>query len=383
MSCFSGFRGISLGVAVSDCKSWCPAASVACGCSAAGLIVWDMGEKAAESDVPTVSVVIPCRDEVLSIEGCIDSLIADSYPKDRLEILVVDGMSMDGTREIVEAYARGHAFIRLLDNPEKITPVALNIGITNAKGELIVLLGAHAACTNEYISKCVKAIGEYAADSVGGILRTLPANDTTMAQAIAIGLSHPFGVGNAYFRIGSSEARRVDTVPFGCYRKEVFDRIGLFDERLVRNQDIEFNTRLRKAGGKIYMTPTIRSYYYARSSLGGLWRQSFQNGRWNIYTTALTGMSLALRHFVPLGFVAGLFGSGLLAISLPTFRWVFGTTSAVYLVAAIIASLRSPRSKHAGSRAFLPLVFLVLHLSYGLGSLWGMLTAAKVLRHGH
>jgi len=343
----------------------------------------EMHGRAGTADFPLVSIIIPCRNEENFIAMCLDSIMANAYPKDRLEILIVDGMSKDRTRAIVEGYARRHACMRLLDNPKQIAPAALNAGIKNAKGEIVMRMDAHATYDREYISRCVRALDVCGADNVGGIWRTLPANDTPLAWAIAIGLSHPFGVGNAYFRIGSSEPRWVDTVPFGCYRKEVFDRIGMFDERLVRNQDIEFNARLRKAGGKIYMTPTIRSNYYSRSSLGGLWRQSFQNGRWNIYTTALTGMSLALRHYVPLGFVAGLFGSGLLAISLPTFRWVFGTTSAVYLVAAIVASLRSPRSKHAGSRAFLPLVFLVLHLSYGLGSLWGMLTAAKVLRHGH
>jgi glycosyltransferase involved in cell wall biosynthesis len=317
---------------------------------------------------------------VLSIEGCIDSLIADSYPKDRLEILVVDGMSMDGTREIVEAYARGHAFIRLLDNPEKITPVALNIGITNAKGELIVLLGAHAACTNEYISKCVKAIGEYAADSVGGILRTLPANDTTMAQAIAIGLSHPFGVGNAYFRIGSSEARWVDTVPFGCYRKEVFDRIGLFDEELVRNQDDEFNLRLMKRGGRILLVPEIVSYYYARESLLKLWRMYYQYGYFKPLVARKVGGILTVRQVIPGIFVLSLLVLGMLAPWYLSAGRLLGAIGLAYTVADVGCSIVVAVRRRLASALGLALVFPVLHLSYGLGFLMGTIDFLIFLR---
>lgn len=335
------------------------------------------------SDLPKVSIVIPCRNEEKFIGKCLDCIVANDYPKDHLEVLVVDGMSEDGTREIVQDYAKRQPFVRLLNNPKKVTPAALNIGLSNAKGQVIMRMDAHTLYPTNYISGLIYWLTKSNADNVGGVCVTLPSNDTPMANAIAIALSHPFGVGNAYFRVGMLEPRWVDTVPFGCYRREVFDRIGLFDERLIRNQDIEFNARLQKAGGKIFMTPEIQSYYYCRAGLGGLWQQNFQNGQWNIYTVALAGWSLSWRHFVPLGFVTGLVGSGLLTLEFPTFGWLFGAIIVVYLVSAVAASLGSSKGRHANARALLPLVFLVLHLSYGLGSLWGIATLTRVWRCGY
>lgn len=333
-------------------------------------------------DLSKVSIVIPCRNEARFIGQCLESIIVNYYPRNRLEVLVVDGMSEDGTREIVRDCAKWQPCIRLLDNPKKVTPAALNIGIAHATGDIIMRMDAHSTYPPHYISGLVEWLDKLEADNVGGIWTTVPAAHTRMAEAIALALSHPFGVGNAYFRIGVKEPRLVDTVPFGCYRKEVFDRIGCFDERLVRNQDIEFNARLRRAGGRVYLVPDIRSSYHCRSDLRQLWIQNFQNGRWNIYTLALTGWSLSWRHFLPLGFVVGLIGSGGLAFQFPAFAWLFVTTIVAYLLCAASASLGNSRGRRASSRVFLPLVFLVLHLSYGAGSLWGIMTLPRVLRHG-
>ena len=329
-----------------------------------------------------MSVLIPCQNEANSIEACIKSLIADDYPKDRLEILVVDGNSSDGTQQVVKQLAREYPFVRLLDNSGRITAMGLNIGIEAATGDVIIIASAHARYGERYVSRSVAALRASGADCVGGTMTAVPSASGMAAEGIALALSHRFGVGNARFRI-SSQPGYVDTVAYGAYRREAFKRIGLFDERLVRNQDIEFNSRLQKAGGKIYMAPEILSYYHCRAGLGGLWKQSFQNGQWNIYTVALTGWSLSWRHFVPLGFVTGLFGSGLLSLRLPTFGWLFGGIATSYIVSAVIAALRTSGGRHAGSRALLPLVFLVLHLSYGLGSLWGIMTLPNVLHHGH
>lgn len=325
--------------------------------------------------------MIPCRNEASSIEGCIKSLIVDDYPRDRLELLVVDGKSSDGTREILEDLAKQYSVIRLLENPGGITASGLNIGIQAAAGDVIVIASAHARYGQGYVSGSVAALRASGADCVGGAMMTVPSAPGPIAEGIALALSHPFGVGNARFRI-SSQPGFVDTVAYGAYRREVFRRIGLFDERLVRNQDIEFNSRLKRVGGKIYLTPEISSHYYCRADLGGLWRQSFQNGRWNIYTIALTGWSVSWRHVVPLGFVTGLFGTGLLAMRCPIFGWVFGGIATSYLMSALMATLRTPGRKQAGSRVLLPLIFLVLHLSYGLGSLWGILTIYRLNRYG-
>lgn len=330
-------------------------------------------EVAPQPALPKVTVVIPCRDEVGSISACLQSLISDSYPKRRLEVLVVDGMSEDGTREIVQAYAREHAFIRLLDNPKRITPAALNIGITRATGGIIAVLGAHAMYGRDYISKCVQASSETEADCVGGVLVTVPANATPMAQAIAIGLAHPFGVGNAYFRIGVCEPCWVDTVPFGCYRKEVFDRVGMFDEELVRNQDDEFNLRLTRRGGRILLVPGIVSSYLARESLEKLWRMYFQYGYFKPLVARKVGGVLTLRQVIPAVFVLGLLVSGALAPWTAYGGWALCAIVFAYVVADLGSSICVGFQRGVRCTLAVSAVFPVLHLSYGLGFLKGAL----------
>ncbi len=200
--------------------------------------------------VPFVSVIIPCRNEEDAIGPCLDSILQNDYPKDRLQVLVVDGMSSDDTRSALKPYLEQYSFIRLLDNPRRQTPAALNIGIAAAKGDVIMRMDAHYQYPTHYVSRLVHWLQESEADNVGGILQMEPANDSAMARAIAAAVTHPFGIGNAYYRLGVSKPRAVDTVPFGCYRSEVFERIGKFDEELLRNQDLEFNLRLRKRGGR-------------------------------------------------------------------------------------------------------------------------------------
>lgn len=333
----------------------------------------EMCEKVVENTLPMVSVIIPCRNEEKFIGVCLDSILANDYPKDRLEILVVNGMSEDGTKEIVEACAREYPFIRLLDNPKKITPVALNIGVANAQGQLIVLMGAHTTCSKDYITRCVKVIGEHEAECVGGALITLPANHRTIAQAIAIGLAHPFGVGNAYFRTGVSGPTWVDTVAFGCYRREVFDRIGMFDEELVRNQDDEFNLRLIRRGGRILLVPDIVSYYYARESLRKLWRMYFQYGYFKPLVARKVGGVLTLRQVIPAVFVLGLLVSGALAPWTAYSGRALRAIVFAYVMADLGSSICVGFQRGVRCALAIPVVFPALHLSYGLGFLKGVL----------
>src|SRR6266480_5849379 len=188
---------------------------------------------------PLVSVVVPCRNEERYIAACLDSILASDYPRDRLEVLVVDGLSDDRTREILGRYTARHPSIRRLDNPQRITPTALNVGIRAAEGDVVMRMDAHVLYPSTYVSQLVAALEETGADCVGGVIETLPADESATARAIALGLSHPLGVGNSYFRIGSRERRWADAVSFGCYRRDVFNRIGLFDEELLRDQDDE------------------------------------------------------------------------------------------------------------------------------------------------
>jgi GT2 family glycosyltransferase len=287
-------------------------------------------------------------------------------------VLVVDGMSEDRTREIIKKYSEKYPFIKLLDNQKRIVPTALNIGINNAQGEIIIRMDAHNIYEKDYISKCSKYLQEYNADNVGGIWITLPAKDTLFAQSIALALSHFFGVGNAYFRLGSNKPKYVDTVPFGCYRKEVFSKLGLFDEDLVRNQDDEFNSRLIKNGGKILLVPEIVSYYYARDSLLKLWKMYYQYGYFKPLVALKIGGILTLRQLMPVILAGSLIATGVLSLILKSFLWVFLLIIFLYSIANITFSASIAVKRGVKYLFILPVVFTVLHFSYGLGYLMGI-----------
>jgi glycosyltransferase involved in cell wall biosynthesis len=318
---------------------------------------------------PRVTSVIPCRNEVRYIGPCLESLIRCDYPKDRLEVLVCDGMSDDGTREIVAGYSARHGFIRLVDNPERITPCAMNAGIRESVGDVIMPMGAHAVYSPSYISQLVAALDETGADNVGGVLVTLPANGRTIPRALAVGLSHPFGVGNSYFRIGAAERREVDTVPFGCYRRAVFERIGVFDPELVRNQDDELNARLLKRGGRIVLIPEVVSYYYARGSLSQVARMFYQYGFFKPLAAWKVGQIMTVRQLVPTIFVSALAVTGVLAPWLAPPRLALGAIVGAYAIAAVTGAALTLRKQGVRCAAALLIVFPVLHVSYGLGSI--------------
>ena len=332
-----------------------------------------------KENLPFISVIVPCRNEEKFIGGCLDSITGNDYPKDRLEVLVVEGMSEDGTLEIIKSYAQQYPFIKLLDNPEKVTPVGLNRGIRNARGSVIIWMSSHNFYEKDYIIRSIENLHKYSADNVGGIMKTLPREDTLLGRAIVASLSHRFGVWNSYFRIHTSEPRWVDTVFGGCYRKEVFDRVGLFNENLVRGQDMEFNLRLKRAGGKTLLIPDIVSYYYARSDIKSFWEHNFTNGLWAVLPFSHSEiMPVSWRHLVPLIFVTSLIGAAILGIFLTPFKWIFIAIVVSYLVANLAASLQIAwREQDLRYLVIMPFVFGTLHIGYGLGSLWGVL---KLLR---
>lgn len=332
-----------------------------------------------KNNLPFVSVIIPCRNEEKFIGQCLDSIIAQDYPKDQLKVLVVDGMSEDRTRGIVKEYVKRHQFIKILDNSKKITPVALNIGIKQAKGEIVMRMDAHTNYEKDYISKCIKNLKEYKADNVGGIWKIVPRDNTNVGKAIAHSLSHPFGIGNAYYRFASNEARWVDTVPFFCYKKEIFNKIGLFNENLARGQDMEFNLRLKKAGYKTLLVPEIVSYYHARSDLRSFCKHNFSNGLWAILPFKFTNhMPVSWRHLVPLAFVSSLIVSAMLGLLIKPFFWLFLVILGIYGLGNLAASLQIAWQERDIRYIFaMPLVFGMLHIGYGLGSLWGAIKLVK------
>ncbi len=320
-----------------------------------------------------VSVIIPCRNEEQYIEGCLKSILQNDFNQNDLEILVVDGMSEDRTREIVSNYSKKNSCIRMLDNPEKITPVALNVGISQAIGEIIIRLDAHAEYPNQYISKLIYYLDKLMADNVGGVWVTLPSNDTGKAKAIVAALTTPFGVGNTHYRLNIKRIKKVDTVPYGCFRRSLFERIGMFDERLVRNQDDEFNARIRKYGGKIFLIPEIRIKYYARSTIKSLWKMFYQYGFYKPMVNRLIGVPITARQFIPFFFV--LFCLFFIPLSL-IISWLFPVSLVIlfsYIGLNIITSIWITfQNKDYNLLAWLPFVFLVVHFSYGLGYFAGL-----------
>lgn len=318
---------------------------------------------------PFVTVLVPCRNEAPYIAGCLDSILRSEYPADRFEVLVVDGRSEDGTRVIVEDYAARHRAVQLLDNPRRITPVALNIGIRAARGSIVVRMDAHVDYPPEYLPRLVAALEASGADNVGGVLVTRPANERPMPRAIAVALSHPFGVGNSYFRIGVSAPRWVDTVPFFCCRRSLFDRIGMFDEELVRHQDGEFNARLIRDGGRILLLSEVRSYYYARGSLRHMSRMYFQYGYFKPLVARKLGRIMTARQIVPPLFVVTLLGTALLGIWLPAAALLSATIAGVYAAVVLGCSALAARRHGIKSALALAVVFPVLHVSYGFGFL--------------
>lgn len=331
-----------------------------------------------QADVPMVSVIAPCRNEAAFVAAAIQTILDNDYPADSLELLVVDGMSTDGTREIVAGIAERDNRVRLLDNPHKFVSSAMNIGIKKSRGEYIIRIDCHSSFAPDYVPKCVEVLQRTGADDVGGYMTTLPGADTAVAKAIANATSSKFGVGNSAFRLSGPE-QEVDTVPFGTYRREIFDKIGLYDERLLRNQDIELNWRIRKAGGRIIISPEIKLSYYNRDTYRGLAQQSFNNGFWNPYTIWLIGGGLSFRHFVPMFFVSGLIVFTTGAFFAQPVKWMLLGYILLYLSVASLVSIKSAlldtRRESKIAPALLTLwSFVVLHTAYGLGSLWSIIT---------
>jgi len=331
-----------------------------------------------EKDLPRVTVIIPCRNEAEFIGRCLDSVMANDYPRDKLEVLVVDGRSSDGTREEVSRRQPSFTRLRLLDNPKKTAPCAFNIGIREAQGEAIMIMGAHSIYEPDYIAACIRHLREDDADNVGGVMVTKPRQDTPVGRAIVCCLSHPFGVGNSAFRVGSKEKKWTDTVFGGCYRKRVFERIGLFNEELEFSSDIELNRRLRKAGGKVLFVPGIVSTYYARSTFGAFIKHVFRNGVWAIFPLKYVhNLPVSWRHFVPLAFILGLISSGFLSIFVPAALWLFLSIVLIYLATGLYFSARIALEKK-DMKYFLtmPAFFAALHLVYGAGSFWAAVRLA-------
>ncbi len=339
---------------------------------------------------PAVSVVIPCRNEVESIAGCLQSILAQRPPPGGFEVIVADGMSGDGTREVLRAMSASRAAgppLRIIDNPGGIVSTGLNAAIREARGGLIVRMDCHSEYADDYLQQCVECIHSVGADNVGGPAHTRA--HTYLQRAIAAAYHSPFSTGGARFHDVDHEGY-VDTVTYGCWRREAFERFGDFDEELVRNQDDEHNLRITRAGGRIWQTPRIRSWYQPRGSLKALFRQYAQYGYWKVRVMRKHGRPASWRHLVPCAFVLFLFAFALLAGVAGVVRlawgpptgwpgWVengtIGSSSVIlacYAGVTAFASMKAARQYGWHLFPVLPVVFACYHLSYGLGFLVGI-----------
>lgn len=321
-----------------------------------------------------LSVICPIYKEEKYIAQFLDSLLKQDYSKDDLEIILVDGMSKDRTRDIVAEYTQKYHFIRLIDNPDKIVPYAMNRGIEVARGDVIMRLDAHASYQPDYFTVLVNGLKRLKAENVGTVCKTDVLHKTPKTLAIREVLGNKFGVGNSTFRTGIDHEQEVETVPFGCWPKEVFEKYGKYDVRLVRNQDIELNKRIIRGGGHIYILPDTYCTYLARETYHALAKNNYGNGKWIILTVYYTKLfsSLSIRHFIPLAFVLSLIVPALLSLLWWPFILICIATFLAYTGLIGVISARLAISKHLNF-FYLVATFFVLHLSYGWGSLMGIL----------
>jgi len=324
--------------------------------------------------LPFVSIILPIRNEAKHIRGCLQSIAQQDFPHEQMEIIIADGLSTDNTKEVVEASKPNDIPLIWLENPAKFVPTGLNLAIRQASGEIIIRVDGHTMLAPDYVQECVLALKRSGAQNVGG--RMNPVGKNTFGKAVALATSSPFGVGGGRFHYSTQE-EWVDTVYLGSWPKEVFQKVGLFDEELVRDQDDEFNYRLREAGGRILLSPVINSWYSVRSQPKDLWRQYFEYGFWKVRVFQKHPRQMRWSQFIPPVFVLALLISLLLAI---IFSWgwkVLLTFVTAYLMAGILATLIMGAQKGWQGAWLLPFTFVILHLSYGSGFLWGLVKFRK------
>ena len=329
-----------------------------------------------------LSVIIPVYNEARYIMACLESVVANNFADMEYEILVVDGGSSDPTVAMVAAFAAEHPEVSLLHNPDKTVPFALNLGIGAARGEYIARIDAHAQYPADYFKTLVEwheKLGD--ADNVGCACRTDVLRKTPFSNAIKTVMSDRFGVGGSLFRTGSPVLKEVDTVPFGCYKRAVFEKYGMFDTRLTRNQDIELNKRIVNGGGKIYLIPDITCTYFARDSIGAFAGNRYLTGQWIVKTAWLTRSfrSLSGRHFVPLLFVLSLLFSVFGGLADDCLFYPGGVALLLYF--GLMGTRSLVLSHKVPDTAWYHLLgaFTLLHISYGIGSIAGLLTVLRWL----
>ena len=322
-----------------------------------------------------VSIIVPCYNEETTIQFLLDALYRQTFPRTQLEIVIADGISTDFTLQRIQEFQNNHPdlLIRVIKNDRRTIPSGVNAAIRNAQGDIIIRLDAHSMPHCDYVTKCVENLTQKYGDNVGGVWEIQPGRSGWLANSIALAASNPLGVGDARYRF-TKQAGPVDTVPFGAFRRTLIDKVGLFDESLLTNEDYEFNTRVRRAGGTVWLDPAIRTVYFARSDLAALGRQYWRYGYWKLRMLRRYPNTIRWRQALPPIFVAGLIVLGLLAIFLPIFRWLFLSILGMYLLVLILDGLFLAIKHHDASLIIgIPLSIVVMHFSWGAAFLWSLL----------
>lgn len=324
-----------------------------------------------------VSVIIPCYNERRTIGSLLEAIYKQTYPLGDLEVVIADGMSTDGTRDAIHAFSKSHPelVIHVVDNPDRIIPVALNRAIEQARGEVIIRLDAHSIPRPDYVEQCLAVLENTGAANVGGVWDIQPSVENWLARSIAAAASHPLGAGDARYRT-SGDAGEVDTVPFGAYRREWLERVGPFNQNLLSNEDYEYNARLRQAGGVVWFDPAIRSIYYARGGLISLARQYARYGYWKARMLRLYPGSLRWRQALPPIFVLATILLGLAAPFWYPARLLLGVQFGLYgAIIFLVGLMQALRRRDMGLLLGFPLAVITMHFAWGGAFLWSMLTA--------
>lgn len=327
-------------------------------------------------EYPLVTVIVPVRNEEKFMGRSLTAIFEQDYPAARLQVLIADGMSTDGTRAVVNSFRHHFHDLEVIDNPGQIVPTGMNAALARAAGDIIVRVDGHCEIARDYVSNCVRHLQHDGVDGVGGPLDTI--GETFMARLIATAMSSSFGVGGSAFRTVRGQTQLTDTVAFPAYTREALQRAGPYDEELVRNQDDEYNYRLRKLGAKILLADDVRAKYYSRSSLKSLWRQYYQYGYWKVRVMQKHTWQMQPRHFVPGLFIASLLGLLVLSPFSVVARWLVIALGGLYLLVNLLASMRAALNCHASASEklklmlWLPVTFATLHGSYGFGFLAGL-----------
>lgn len=336
----------------------------------------------AAMTTPFVSVIVPCYNEEKTIRKLLEAVFAQTYPVVKMELVISDGMSTDGTREMIREFQEKHPAlkIKVVDNTAGSIPAALNQAIRAARGEIIVRLDAHSMPIPEYVERCIAAHQAGKGDNVGGVWEIRPGADTWVAESIAFAAAHPLGVGDALYRLGAREGA-VDTVPFGSFRRDLIERIGFFDETLLSNEDYEFNARIRESGGVVWLDPSIRCVYFSRGTLRALAAQYWRYGFWKLQMLKRYPRTLRWRQALPPLFAANLLILSVLSLWLRPVLWLFALQWLVYFLILGLAGLKlSIEQKKPFLTAGLPAAIAVMHLAWGAGFLLSMFKTAGGVR---